>query len=409
MKNYNWTYQTEVNSDTINNLSKELTISEPLSKILCQRGYDSFDKAKEFFRPSLEELHDPFLMKDMDKAVNRLVDAIHGNEKILVYGDYDVDGTTSVALVYSYLIEIYPNVDFYIPDRYHEGYGISKKGIDFAEENDFKLIISLDCGIKAVDKIEYANSKSIDFIICDHHTPGDKVPDAVAILDPKQNGCEYPYKELSGCGVGFKLMQAFAIQNGLDDNLILQYLDYLAISIAADIVPMDGENRILAYYGMQIINFTENRAGISVLKELAGFESKITITNVVFGFAPRINAAGRMGDAKNAVKLLISKNLESAHAIGESVNQDNTDRRGLESTIAEEVIDIISQSEELINKKTTVLYKDEWHKGVIGIVASRSIETYYRPTIILTNNNGILSGAARSVAGFSVYDAIDAC
>lgn len=407
-KNYHWKYKTEVEENKIASFSKSLNISRPLAKMLIQRNIDTFDKAKDFFRPKIEELHNPFLMKDMDIAVERLSDAIENGEKILVYGDYDVDGTTSVALVYSFLNQIYEKVDFYIPDRHKEGYGISMQAIDFAASNDFSLIISLDCGIKAIKQIDYANEKNIDFIICDHHRPGEKLPNAVAVLDAKREDCHYPYDELSGCGVGFKLMQAYTIEKGLDEKELFQYLDYLVISIAADIVPITGENRILAYYGMKIIN-SKPRAGVAKLIELAGLEKDINTTNVVFGFAPRINAAGRMGDAKNAVRLLISKDTNDAFDVGQGVNQDNTDRKELDRAITEEVIEKISNSEELKQAKTTVLYNENWHKGVLGIVASRSIETFYRPTIILTKSNGLLTGSARSVEGFDVYNAIDAC
>ena len=409
MKNFLWKYKETPHSDLIVTLSKEINVSSPIATLLVQRNIDSYHKAEKFFRPKIEELHDPFLMKDMDKAVNRLSEAISNDEKILIYGDYDVDGTTSVSLVYSFLKEIYPNVDYYIPDRYEEGYGISFKGIDYADENDFSLIISLDCGIKAVDKIDYANQKNIDFIICDHHRPAEKLPEAIAILDPKREDCNYPFDELSGCGVGFKLMEAFSIQNGIEIENLYQYLDFLAISIAADIVPIVGENRILAFYGLEQINQSP-KPGIKLLKDLAGFEDqKLNITNLVFGFAPRINAAGRMGDAKDAVKLLTCSSEKEGEEIAGLINKSNTDRREIDSSITEEVIEKISNDEALKNAKTTVLYNEKWHKGVVGIVASRTIETFYRPTIILTKSNGKLAGSARSVEGFDVYNAIEKC
>ena len=408
MKKYRWVVKEKVDSTLVDHLSKKINISPELAHILCQRGYTSFDSAKSFFRPNIDELHDPFLMKDMGVAVNRLSQAIYNNEKILIYGDYDVDGTTSVALVYSFIKNFYQNIDYYIPDRYAEGYGISTKGIDFASEHNFTLVISLDCGIKAIDKIDYANTKGIDFIICDHHRPGETIPNAKAVLDPKRTDCSYPFKELSGCGVGFKLIEAFSVQNGIEVEKLYDYLDYLAISIAADIVPIVDENRILAYYGLKKIN--ENpRLGIKTLIELAGIENEVTINSLVFGFAPRINAAGRLGDAKNAVKLLVEESSSKAEKIGAEINKTNLDRRELDSSITDEALEMISSDVKVSSKKTTVLYNESWHKGVVGIVASRCIESYYRPTIILTKSNGSLSGSARSVADFDVYNAIENC
>ena len=409
MKDYRWLYKSIPEKQQIKELSAAINVKKPIATLLCQREITNYKLAKSYFRPNFDEIHDPFLMKDMSLAVNRLSDAIHNNEKILVYGDYDVDGTTSVALVYSFLKTLYPNISYYIPNRYKEGYGVSKEGINYAKNNNFTLIISLDCGIKAVDKIDYANTLGVDFIICDHHNPGPKVPNAVAVLDPKQKDCNYPYKELSGCGVGFKLMQAFSQQQGIALEKLFNYLDLLAISIAADIVPITGENRILTYYGLQLIN-KDPRPGVQWLIELAGLEKgKITISNVVFGFAPRINAAGRMGNATDAVKLLIAKSKNEGEKIAGEINKSNIDRREIDSSITEEALEKILKDETLLNAKTTVLYNESWHKGVIGIVASRCIETYYRPTIILTKSNGKLTGSARSVDDFDVYKAIENC
>ena len=389
-------------------LSKELNINATLAAMLIQRGISDFEEAKAFFRPSLDTLHDPFLMKDMDLAVKRLQQAITNNEKILVYGDYDVDGTTSVSLFYGFLSGKYPNMDYYIPDRYKEGYGISTQGIDYAKENGFTLIVSLDCGIKSIDKIEYANSLGIDFIICDHHNAGEELPKAIAVLDPKRLDCNYPYKELSGCGVGFKLLQALCIANNYEQKELYNYLDLLAISIASDIVPITGENRIFTYFGLKLINIRP-RPGISDIKEIKGLKKGMEVSSIVFGFAPRINAAGRIAHAEIAVELLLSKTDEVAQALSETINDRNTQRKDFDKTITEEAINMIESDEELLNSKSTVLFKEDWHKGVIGIVASRCIEKYYKPTIIFTQSNGHAAGSARSVEGFDVYEAISQC
>lgn len=392
------------------NLVQSLKISPTLASILCQRNICTYEEAKHFFRPSLSDLHDPFLMKDMDRAVDRINEALHRNEKILVYGDYDVDGTTSVALMYGFLRNYTSNVDFYIPDRYKEGYGVSSQGIDYAAENGFGLIISLDCGIKSADKVAYASEKGIDFIICDHHLPDEDIPQAVAVLDPKQIDCPYPYKELSGCGVGFKLLQAFCFQNDIEQEEVYKLLDLLVVSIASDIVPITGENRILAYYGLRHLNGPQPmRPGLDALKELAGITGEMDITSIVFGFAPRINAAGRMGDAKNSVRMLLAQTKEEAFKMADIINESNKERRDKDSNITKEALQMIEDDEFLRDASSTVLFKDSWHKGVIGIVASRCIEKYYRPTIILTQSNGKASGSARSVHGFNVHSAIESC
>ncbi len=391
-------------------LQKSLKINRSLCGILAERGYDDFEKAKKYFRPELSHLHDPWLMKDMDKAVERVRTAFEQKEKILVFGDYDVDGTTSVASMYKFLSKIYdPSlVDFYIPHRYREGYGVSKMGIDFAHENKFSLIISLDCGIKSVDLIAYAKELGIDFVICDHHLPNEEIPAAVAILDPKQKDCNYPYKELCGCGVGFKLITALATTFNIDEEHYYCYLDLVSVAIAADIVPMTGENRILAYFGLEKINNNPN-PGIKALITLGGIQKKLTINNVVFVIAPRVNAAGRMDDAKKAVQLFIEDDHTKAFEFAEMLHSDNTDRKEADSSITQEALEIINADTSLRTRRTTVLFKDHWHKGVVGIVASRLIETYYRPTIVLTESGGIATGSARSVPGFNLYEAVHAC
>ena len=391
-------------------LQQSLKISLSICAILVKRGFDSFDKAKQYFRPQLADLHDPWLMKDMDKAVKRILTAFEKKEKILVFGDYDVDGTTSVACMYKFLHKIYePDlIDFYIPHRYKEGYGVSQLGIDFAKEHNFSLIISLDCGIKSVDLIAYAKNIGIEFIVCDHHLPDEEIPPAVAVLNPKQKDCHYPYKELCGCGVGFKLITALAKQLTIDEEHYLCYLDLIAVAIAADIVPMTGENRILAYYGLEKINSVPN-AGIKALIFLGGIQKKLTINNVVFVIAPRINAAGRMDDAKKAVQLFIEDDYDKALEFAEMLHSDNTDRKEADSSITAEALEIINTDVDLQNKKTTVVFRKHWHKGVVGIVASRLIENYYRPTVVLTENAGIATGSARSVPGFNLYEAVHAC
>ena len=391
-------------------LKESLKINTALCSILVQRGFDSFDKARDYFRPQLSGLHDPRLMKDMDKGVAHILTAFERKEKILVFGDYDVDGTTSVACMYKFLCKIYePDLlDFYIPHRYREGYGVSKMGIDFAKENNFTLIISLDCGIKSVDLIKYAKGIGIDFIVCDHHLPDEEIPPAVAILNPKQKDCNYPYKELCGCGVGFKLITALATELNIDEEHYLCYLDLVATAIAADIVPMTGENRILAYYGLEKIN-SEPNSGIKALIFLGGIQKKLSINNVVFVIAPRVNAAGRMDDARKAVQLFIEDDYDKALAFAEMLHSDNTDRKEADSSITAEALEIINTNIALQNKKTTVVFRDHWHKGVVGIVASRLIETYYRPTVVLTESSGIATGSARSIPGFNLYEAIHAC
>ena len=400
----------KADKDKVEALHQSLTINRILCSILIQRGIDTFDKAKQFFRPQLSDLYDPFLMKDMDKAVNRILSAINNKEKILVFGDYDVDGTTSVACMYSFLAGIYDkqNIEFYIPHRYTEGYGVSKKGIDFAEENYFDLIISLDCGIKSIDLVGYAGSLGLDFIICDHHLPDDILPPAIAILNPKQKDCGYPYKELCGCGVGFKLITAISQRLGLHDENYFCYLDLVATAIAADIVPITGENRILAFYGLQKINTTPS-AGIKALIQLSGVKNKFSINNVVFIIAPRVNAAGRMDDARKAVLMFVENDYDKALNYAEMLQSDNVDRKEADSSITEEAFAIIDADEILVNRKSTVVFKTHWHKGVVGIVASRLIEKYYRPTVVLTQNGDIVSGSARSISGFNLYEAIHAC
>jgi single-stranded-DNA-specific exonuclease len=396
--------------EKVNELHNELKVSKTLCKILAQRKFDTYDKTKEYFLPSLQNLYDPYLMKDMQKAVNRIDRAIATKEKILVFGDYDVDGTTSVASMFSFICEIYDpqNVDFYIPHRYREGYGVSNAGIDFAAANNFKLIVCLDCGIKSVDLIDYANSLGINFIICDHHLPGAIVPNATAVLNPKQIDCFYPYKDLCGCGVGFKLMTALATHYNLAEDFVFQYLDLVATAIAADIVPMTDENRILAFYGLQKIN-TNPLPGIKALMELGGITKIMTITNVVFVIAPRVNAAGRMDDAKKAVQLFIEKDIDKAKEFAEMLHTDNKERKEADSSITDEALQLVNDSSILQNKKTCVVYSEHWHKGVVGIVASRLIDHYYKPTIVLTKSGDYIAGSARSVTGFNLYEAIYQC
>jgi single-stranded-DNA-specific exonuclease len=403
-----WDYKAVPDAEDVAALSKVINVNEIISSMLIQRGIHDFDSAKAFFRPALETLHDPFLMKDMSQAVSRIEHAISNNQKILIYGDYDVDGTTSVSLVYGFLKSRYSNVDFYIPDRYSEGYGVSTTGIEFAKDNNFSLIISLDCGIKSVDKVSMANSYGIDFIICDHHRPGDELPRAIAVLDPKREDCEYPYKELSGCGVGFKLLQAFCIKKNIPLDELYSYLDLVAISIASDIVPITGENRILTYYGLKLIN-KNPRPGVKALIELAGFKKALDVTNIVFGLGPRINAAGRISHANSAVNLLISETMDEAQEHAKGINAKNSTRKDFDQIITQEALQMIEENSSGKNFKSTVLFKEDWHKGVIGIVASRCIEKYYRPTIILTVSNNYATGSARSVYGFDVYEAISKC
>ncbi|HET9056228.1 MAG TPA: single-stranded-DNA-specific exonuclease RecJ [Chitinophagaceae bacterium] len=397
-------------TEKVNSLYSSLKVHFAICKILVQRGIDTYEKAKQYFRPKLSDLHDPLLMKDMQKAIDRILLGFQKREKILVFGDYDVDGTTAVACMYQFLRNIYePSLlEFYIPHRYREGYGISKAGIDYAKNNDFSLIISLDCGIKSVDLIEYAKSIGIEFIVCDHHLPDTVLPPAVAILNPKQKDCGYPYKELCGCGVGFKLITALAKNFGFADEFIFEYLDLAATAIAADIVPVTGENRILAFHGLKKANENPNR-GIKALKKLSGLQKDMHITDLVFIIAPRVNAAGRMDDATKAVQMFIANTDEEAENFAEMLHSDNTDRREADSSITEEALAIINNNEQLINRKSTVVYQPHWHKGVVGIVASRLIEYYYRPTIVLTQSGEVFAGSARSIPGFNLYEAIHAC
>ncbi len=406
-----WIYQslTEQQIEIQKKLAEELSISPILAQLLVQREIYTYEEARSFFRPDLADLHNPFLMADMDKAVERLTKAMQHNEKILIYGDYDVDGTTSVSLVYKFLKQFYSNVDFYIPDRYNEGYGISIQGIDFAAENNFKLVIALDCGIKAVEKVKYANTKGVDFIICDHHTPDAVLPPAVAVLDSKRSDCNYPYKHLSGCGVGFKLMQAFCQINNIDLTQLTALLDLVALSIASDIVPITGENRILAYYGLKQMNSNPG-IGLKSILEVCGLADKeISISDIVFKIGPRINASGRMKLASEAVELLVSSNPAFAREKSGTINEYNNDRKDLDKNITDEAIQLIASDEVYSSRKSLVVYKPDWHKGVIGIVASRLSEEYYKPSIVLTKSNGFASGSARSVPGFDIYKAIDSC
>ena len=398
------------NEEHVKELQKVLGISPSICNILAQRGIASFEEAKNYFRPQLNMLHSPWLMKDMQKAVDRVMTAIANNEKILVFGDYDVDGTTAVACMYQFIVSIYDAalVDFYIPHRYREGYGVSKMGIDYAAANGFGLIMCLDCGIKSIDLIGYAANLEIDFIVCDHHLPDIILPKAVAILNPKQIDCAYPFKELCGCGVGLKLITALAEHLNLADDIIIEYLDLTATAIAADIVPMTGENRVLAYFGLQKIN-TNPCPGIKALIELSGLQKKLHITNVVFAIAPRVNAAGRMDDARKAVQLFIEKDYSKALEFAEMLHTDNSERKEADSSITEEALEMIVADVKNLNKKSSVVYREHWHKGVVGIVASRLIEHYYRPTVVLTHNDGLATGSARSVVGFNLYEAIYQC
>ena len=389
-------------------LKQSLKISSVICNILVQRGIETFEQSKDFFRPQLSQLHDPWLMKDMDKAVERIIRAVNNNEKILVFGDYDVDGTTAVSCMYRFLKKIHSELEFYIPHRYREGYGVSKLGIDFAKENGFTLIISLDCGIKSIELINYAKGLGIDFIVCDHHLPDEELPPAFAILNPKQKDCNYPYKELCGCGVGFKLISALAPQFSLPDEDAYEFLDLVATAIAADIVPMTGENRILAYYGLKKANENPNN-GIKALGFLSGLTKELHINNLVFMIAPRVNAAGRMDDAKKAVQMFIAETYEEALHYAEMLHSDNTERREADGNITDEALTIISSNDGWLEKKSTVVFKSTWHKGVVGIVASRLIEHYHRPTIVLTQSGDYAAGSARSVPGFNLYEAVHAC
>ena len=387
----------------VQKLAKDLGVNHIVAHLLVLRGIENFDDAKLFFRPELKHLHDPFLMKNMQDAVDRIEKAIANKEKVLVYGDYDVDGTTSVAMMYSFLKRFSPEIEYYIPCRYEEGYGISLKGIDYAKKNNFSLIIALDCGIRAFNQVDYANEKEVDFIICDHHNPADKIPNAIAILNPKQSDCNYPYKELSGCGVGFKLIQAYSQKNNIDFSEISEYLDLLTVSIGADIVPMTGENRVFSYFGLKQIN-THPRAGLKALMDIANKIKELSMSDVVFGIAPRINAAGRIEHAKKAVEILVEQDLDRAKKLASFIEENNVTRRNLDQNITKEALEMIDE-----NKKSTVVFSKNWHKGVVGIVASRVIESHYKPTIVLAEKDGILTGSARSVHDFDLYEAISKC
>ena len=401
-----WTTKPDPEKEKVEKLAKELQVTQTIASILCQRNIETFEEAKNYFRPSVEQIHDPFLMKDMDAAVLRIETAIANNENILIYGDYDVDGTTAVSLVSSYLKTISSNIVTYIPDRYTEGYGVSYKGIDFANDNDFSLIIALDCGIKAIDKVAYAAEKKIDFIICDHHKPGLEIPKAIAVLNPKREDCNYPFDELCGCGVGFKLIQALGVSRNQTIQDFLPYLDLVATAIAADIVPMIGENRVLAYYGLQVINQNPCNGIKAIIHQTK--KTELTITDVVFMIAPRINAAGRMKHGNHAVELLTEMDFDAALKFAASIEIFNADRKELDKKITEEaIIQLIDNTEE--KGFSTVVYQEDWHKGVIGIVASRLIEKYYRPTLVFTKSGDMLAASARSVKGFDVYNALHEC
>jgi len=401
-----WNLKPKPNSEKVKSLQNSLNVDELTATLLVQRGIENFEEARQFFRPKLEDLHDPYLMKDMDKAVIRIEKAIENHERILVFGDYDVDGTTAVSLVSSYLKSFYPNVDTYIPDRYDEGYGISYKGIDYAEDNEISLIIALDCGIKSIDHIAYANAKNIDFVICDHHRPGNSLPEAVAILDPKRQDCDYPYDELCGCGIGFKLIQALGQNRNQTIEDLIPYLDLVATAIGADIVPITGENRILAKFGLKVIN-SNPRPGFKAMTQNLK-KKELTITDVVFIIAPRINAAGRIKHGNYAVQLLTEFGLEEAEAFAQEIETFNADRKELDKQITIEALSQIIENKEE-KRFSTVVYQEDWHKGVIGIVASRLIETYYRPTLVFTKSGDKLAASARSVKDFDVYNALEAC
>lgn len=404
-----WDVADPIDPTLLQPLASELNVSLPIAQLLYRRGIQDFDAAKKYFRPSLSDLHDPFLMKDMDRAVDRLIQAIDQQQRILIYGDYDVDGTTSVTLVYSFLAQYTDRVLYYIPDRYKEGYGVSLQGMEWAKQQGVDLIISLDCGIKSFQAIDLCNSLGMDFMVCDHHKPEvDRLPAAYAVLDPKRKDCSYPYKELSGCGVGFKLLSAFCRRKGIPFETLIPYLDLLVISIAADIVPITGENRVLAYHGLKQLN-TAPRVGVAALIKVAGFSKALNISNVVFGLAPRINAAGRIDHAFGALELLLEQDEALAVDRAKAVDELNSSRKDFDSSITEEAIALIEAQENFSSAKTTVLFKSDWHKGVIGIVASRCIEKYYRPTVILTESHGLATGSARSVRGFDLHEAISQC
>lgn len=408
-KDCKWIIREPADRAKVERLAAEVGIDRVLADLLVQRGIETFGEARSFFRPSLDNLHDPFLMKDMDTAVERLHRAVVSGEKILVYGDYDVDGTTAVALVYSFLRRFTSAVDFYIPDRYDEGYGVSFKGIDWAADNGFSLLITLDCGIKAIDKVEYAAAKGVDVIICDHHLPEAEIPRAVAVLDPKREDCRYPFDDLSGCGVGFKLVQAYSQRYGVPFESLVTLLDLLVVSIASDLVTMVGENRILAHFGLKQLNENPCR-GLLAMVSLSNLEpGHITVDDIVFKIGPRINAAGRMESGRMAVELLTAADAATAMAIGRQINESNNERKNIDREITQEALEMVQSGRCLSNANATIVYNPKWNKGVVGIVASRLVEAYYRPTVVLTKSNGFVTGSARSISGFDLYEAIDSC
>ncbi|MEN9344821.1 MAG: hypothetical protein RLZZ60_290 [Bacteroidota bacterium] len=405
---FRWTASPKLNDQKVSQLAELINVPNLIAQLLLQRGIETFEQAKKFFRPQLHDLYDPFLMKDMDKAIDRLILALQKHERIMVYGDYDVDGTTSVSTVYSYFKKYTSNLEYYIPDRYKEGYGISKIGIDYAKEQGISLIIALDCGTRSIELIDYAKTLGIDFIVCDHHLPGDELPKAVALLNPKRKDCQYPYKEMSGCGIGFKLIQAYAIANDLPIEDVYKYLDLVAVSTCSDIVDIRDENRILVYYGLKKLN--ENPCiGLQALLQSYQIKDEYEVADIVFGIGPKINAAGRIADAKSSVKLLIEEDFHQAMFLAKTLIENNTERKDIDNDITKEALEILERDHVLRHKKSTVLYSEKWHKGVIGIVASRLIETYYKPTIIFSEVNGMLTGSARSIKNFDIHDAIGAC
>jgi len=404
-----WSIKPQGDNNDIKHLSAALNVNMVIANLLAQRGVKTFNEARSFFRPRLSDLHDPFLMKDMDRAVERLERAIRNQEKVLIYGDYDVDGTTSVAMLYLFLKDYLTHIDYYIPDRYTEGYGISPQSIEFAAREDFSLVIVLDCGIKAVEKVKMARDQGLDFIICDHHNPGESIPEAVAVLDPKRPDCPYPYKELSGCGVGFKLLQAYTLKNNINPEKLHDLLDLVVVSIASDIVPITGENRVLAWYGLKKLN-TDQGMGLQTIINFAGLKGEeISISDIVFKIGPRLNASGRIEHGKKSVQILVSVDTVSSDALGEEIDSFNEIRKTLDRDITQDALDMIERDEAMRSRNSTVIYNRDWHKGVVGIVASRLTEFYYRPTVVLTESNGLATGSARSVKDFDLYEAIGAC
>ena len=403
-----WKAKPLPNSEIVAKLSAEINVSEAIATILVQREIDTYDKAKAYFRPQLSDLHDPFLLKDMDLAYTRIKNAVYHGEKMMVYGDYDVDGTTAVSIVYSYFVTLNPHIEYYIPDRYKEGYGISKIGIDYAHENGISLIIALDCGIRSNELIDYANELGIDFIICDHHLPGETLPKAHAILNPKRSDCTYPYKELSGAGIGFKLVQGYSKREGFPEDKILEYIDLVAVSIASDMVDMQGENRVLAYFGLKKLNENPS-AGLQALIEVGPKKKKYSIQDIIFGIGPKINAAGRISDAKAAVRVLIEKEYTTARQLTRVLNERNTERKELDNDITKNAVDMVEGTPGMADRKSIVIRGEAWHKGVIGIVASRMVEQFYKPTIVFSQNDGMLTGSARSVKNFDIHEAITEC